>query len=82
MNNLLSNNPRFYLWGALALLLLLNFQTWMRDYAPPPGATAAATTSASAPVTAAPNDLGNRIPDATTAAGAKPAASSPAAPVA
>jgi|HubBroStandDraft_1064217.scaffolds.fasta_scaffold03485_4 YidC/Oxa1 family membrane protein insertase len=90
MNNLLSNNPRFYLWGALALLLLLNFETWMRDYAPPPGASAAAATSASAPATSPANDLGNRIPEAATPAAtqqatqqaAQPAASPTAAPVA
>src|SRR5579871_3874287 len=54
-------NLRFILWGALALLLLLNYQTWLRDY-PAPVATAPV---AGAPSTNSPaNDLGNRIPEA------------------
>jgi YidC/Oxa1 family membrane protein insertase len=62
-------NVRVYLWAALAMLLLYDYQVWMRDYAPPPGATAAPTTApAHAP---AGGDLGNRVPEA--------AASSPAA---
>ena len=33
-NSLLPNNPRVYLWVALALLLILNVEYWMRDFAP------------------------------------------------
>src|SRR5579863_6048153 len=54
-------NLRFILWGALALLLLLNYQTWLRDYP----ATVATAPAAGAPSTTSPaNDLGNRIPEA------------------
>jgi YidC/Oxa1 family membrane protein insertase len=85
-NNPISGNPRIYLFVALAALLLLNYEAWMRDYAPPPGAaTTAAATASAAPASAA-NDLGNRIPDASapaataaTAAAAVPDTSAPAA---
>ena len=33
-------NLRLYLWAALAMLLLYDYQAWMRDYAPPQGAAA------------------------------------------
>jgi YidC/Oxa1 family membrane protein insertase len=69
-NNLISGNPRVYLFVALAALLLLNYEAWMRDYAPPPGATTTAATTASAAATSPANDLGNRVPDATTPAAA------------
>jgi YidC/Oxa1 family membrane protein insertase len=74
--NLVSNNPRFYLWLALAALLLLNYQAWMKDYAPPPQA-AGANTSASAPAAPA-TDLGSHIPSG-PAAPAEPAAAGTAA---
>jgi YidC/Oxa1 family membrane protein insertase len=78
-NNLISGNPRVYLFVALAALLLLNYEAWMRDYAPPPGAaTTAATTSA--PATSPANDLGNRVPDAAAPAAATGSALSSAAP--
>jgi len=55
-------NLRLYLWAALAMLLLYDYQVWTRDYAPPPGAAA---TPAAAPVTAPTGgDLGNRVPEA------------------
>jgi len=78
MNNILPNSPRVYLWVALLLLLLFNYQTWMHDYAPPP---AAATGTAQAPAAPAPaNDLGNSVPElkGTPAVGV-PAAGAPAA---
>ena len=82
-NSLLPNNPRLYLWVALALLLILNVQYWMKDYAPPPQApeTGAANASGTATAAAPANDLGNRIPqgagagDATTSAPPAAAAS-------
>ncbi len=78
-NSLLPNNPRLYLWVALALLLILNVQYWMKDYAPPPQAAdasaAAATGTPAAPAPA--NDLGNRIPQ-----GAESGAAAPPAPAA
>jgi YidC/Oxa1 family membrane protein insertase len=85
-NNFITSSPRVYLWVALAALLLLNYEAWMRDYALPPAATQAAASTASTAATPAANDLGNRIPDATPAAAtgnagatAPPAASSSAA---
>jgi YidC/Oxa1 family membrane protein insertase len=86
-NNFITNSPRVYLWVALAALLLLNYEAWMRDYAPPPGAATAAATTASAPAASPANDLGNRVPDASApaaatgnaGAGAQPPASSSAA---
>jgi YidC/Oxa1 family membrane protein insertase len=59
-------NLRVYLWAALAMLLLYDYQVWMRDYAPPPGATA---TPAAGPAQApAPSDLGDRVPAGAPAA--------------
>jgi YidC/Oxa1 family membrane protein insertase len=84
-NNLISSKPRIYLLTALAALLLLNYEAWMRDYAPPPGATAAptstSTTTASTPVATPANDLGNRVPEASTAAPATGSAAPGAAAV-
>ena len=72
-NNLLSGNPRFYLWLALAALLLLNYQAWMKDYAlPPPAATQAA--GANTPSGA--GDLGSHIPGVPAGAAAGAAAPS------
>ncbi len=79
-NNLISGNPRVYLFVALAALLLLNYEAWMRDYAPPPGAATTAATTASAPASTAANDLGNRVPDATTPAVATGSAGTSAPP--
>jgi len=35
MNGNRLGNLRLYLWAALAMLLLYDYQAWMRDYAPP-----------------------------------------------
>ena len=45
------NNPRVLLWGALLLLLFLNYQAWVHDYAPidKAAASAAATQAAAKP---------------------------------
>jgi YidC/Oxa1 family membrane protein insertase len=62
MNSNRLGNLRLYLWAALAMLLLYDYQVWMRDYAPPPtGSAAPAAAPASAP---AAGDLGNRVPAA------------------
>ncbi len=78
MNNIFPNNPRIYLWVALGMLGLLNYQAWMKDYAPPPELTAASAppgSSASAhPAATAGTDLASRIPQATPGAAAAPAA--------
>ena len=65
-------NLRVLLWGALALLLLLNYEAWLRDY-PAPASTAPVSGT---PTTAPPaNDLGNRIPEAPKSEGGTPAGS-------
>jgi YidC/Oxa1 family membrane protein insertase len=79
-NKLIGNNLRWYLWGALALLLLYDYQAWMRDNPATPAALASSATGGStAPGdTSAASDLSNRIPAAgnaaPAAAGATPAA--------
>ena len=40
------NNPRIFLWGALALLLFADYDAWMRDYAAPSPAAVSAPQSA------------------------------------
>jgi YidC/Oxa1 family membrane protein insertase len=72
-NSLLPTSPRIYLWVALGLLLLLNLEYWMKDYAPAPQAADTALTSRSGAPLAAPNPLGNRIPQSSTTAAASPA---------
>ncbi|HVW68645.1 MAG TPA: membrane protein insertase YidC [Steroidobacteraceae bacterium] len=63
----MNNNPRIYLWIALALVAWMNYQAWMTDYGPRPGAVAAqaAHPSANGAATA---DLSSRIPQAPKAA--------------
>jgi len=57
----MSSNLRIYLWGLLAILLWLNYQTWMHDY----GVPASEGTTATAPHGTAPGgDLGSRVPEA------------------
>ncbi|MDE2052768.1 MAG: membrane protein insertase YidC, partial [Gammaproteobacteria bacterium] len=70
----MNNNPRIYLWAALAFLLWLNYSTWQRDYPPP--AAAAAPPSQTAP-SKQPSSLANSIPQTQ-----QPGASSSAAPAA
>ncbi len=83
MNSILPNNPRLFLWLALGMLAFLNYQTWMKDYGPPPqgaAVSAPATGNGTAPpAAAAGGDLASRIPQAAPAAAtATPAASAPA----
>ena len=65
----MNNNPRIYLWIALALVGWLNYQAWMTDYGPRPGANTVAGTqnSGSAHNTGAANDLSSKIPQASKA---------------
>jgi len=65
MNTSRIANLRVYLWAALAMVLLYDYQTWVRDYAPPPGAATAPT--AATPQAPAGGDLGSRIPEAAPA---------------
>ena len=79
MNTNRLGNLRLYLWAALAMLLLYDYQAWVRDYAPPasaPLSSAAAPAPSSAP---AGGELGNRIP-AAPAAGTSSSAGAAAAP--
>jgi YidC/Oxa1 family membrane protein insertase len=55
-------NIRLILWGVLAALLFLNYQTWMHDYEAAPAAQSAGTLTPGAP----PNVLGQSVPEAST----------------
>jgi YidC/Oxa1 family membrane protein insertase len=61
-------NIRMFLWVGLGLALWLNYETWNKDYAPPPAATAASAGGANA----APS-LDAAIPQAAPAGVATPA---------
>src|SRR3569833_3005261 len=66
----MSNNPRIYIWGALALVVFLNYQAWMTDYGPKPGANttfSGQTSTAPGNTVAPPKDLSNNIPQASRA---------------
>jgi YidC/Oxa1 family membrane protein insertase len=77
MNSNRLGNLRIYLWAALAMLLLYDYQLWMHDYAPPPAPASAP--AAAAPASAPANsDLGSRVPEAAPPSTAAP--SSGAAP--
>ena len=69
MNSNRITNLRPYLWAALAMVLLYDYQVWVRDYAPPPGVPAAGPAQAPAG-----GDLGNRVPEVAPAAPAAAAA--------
>jgi YidC/Oxa1 family membrane protein insertase len=59
-------NIRLMLWGVLAAILFLGYQTWLHDYEPPAGSaqsTAASTLSAPASST-----LGDSVPQAASSA--------------
>ena len=74
------NNPRLFLWIALAMILFLNFEAWQRDYGPRPTATPAA---ANTPGGAKVDDLDAAPPQAAaTSAAATGNAAPAAAPVA
>ncbi len=63
----MTNNPRIYLWIALALMVWLNYDAWQRDYAPPPGVITNTTRPANgnpAGAGSSSNDLANQIPEA------------------
>jgi YidC/Oxa1 family membrane protein insertase len=70
-------NIRLMLWGVLAAVLFLTYQTWLRDYEPPPGsAVQNAASTPGAPV----STLGDSVPQAPAAAAtaAAPAAAAAA----
>ena len=77
------NNPRIFLWGALALVLFADYNTWTSDYAAKAPATTQASSGERAHPTAPANELGNRVPEAPApAASAAPAGSASPAPAA
>jgi YidC/Oxa1 family membrane protein insertase len=66
----MTNNPRIYLWIALALMVWLNYDAWQRDYGPSPSAiinTAHPANGNPATAASSANDLANQIPEATKA---------------
>jgi YidC/Oxa1 family membrane protein insertase len=71
-------NTRMLLWIALAAILYLNYEAWMRDYQAPTGSAAVGQSAAGTP--GAPAALGESLPQAASTA-ALPAAL-PAAPAA
>ncbi|MFZ0551846.1 MAG: membrane protein insertase YidC [Steroidobacteraceae bacterium] len=84
MNNSPYNSPRIYLWIALAVVLIFNYQTWQRDFPPLPAAATPAP-SQTAPSSQS-SSLANSIPQApqseasgTTQSPATPNSSPPAA---
>ena len=78
------NNPRIFLWGALALILYADYDAWMRDYAvPAPTQTQAAGGERSGRAAAPAGELANRVPEvpapAAASRGSAPASAAPAA---
>jgi YidC/Oxa1 family membrane protein insertase len=74
-------NIRLMLWGVLAAILFLNYQTWMHDYAPPATLPAAQSGNGSAPTASAPaNTLADSLPQAPSAAATPAPQGSNAAP--
>ena len=87
----MTNNPRIYLWIALALMGWLNYDAWQRDYGLRPDVITNTTqVGNSASTQTAANDLANQIPQASKETAPSPgaaatgsattAAASPAAP--
>jgi YidC/Oxa1 family membrane protein insertase len=63
----MTNNPRIYLWIALALMVWLNYDAWQRDYGPRPDVLTTTTRPANGgPASASPatSDLANQVPQA------------------
>ena len=69
-------NIRLMLWGVLAAILFLNYQTWLHDYEPPVSAVAQPST---APAGAPASTLGDSVPQVTAPTAAAPTANAPAA---
>lgn len=61
----MTNNLRFYLWAALAVVLFLNYEAWMADYGPKPQPVTASAVAARAKQA---NDLAHAVPLASTGA--------------
>jgi YidC/Oxa1 family membrane protein insertase len=72
------NNPRVYLWAALAALLFLDYQSWLRDHAEL--STQGPPVSAAAHPAAPAVDLSKQVPQAPASAPSGAAPSSTASP--
>jgi YidC/Oxa1 family membrane protein insertase len=70
-------NIRLMLWGVLAAILFLNYQTWLHDYEPPVSTVQTSAAPAGAPA----STLGDSVPQPTVTAptAAPPTANAPAA---
>jgi YidC/Oxa1 family membrane protein insertase len=68
----MTGNPRIFIWIALALVLWLNWEAWMRDYTPATPPTAAASTQ-SGPNGTKPSSLSDAVPQASSTAAARAA---------
>jgi YidC/Oxa1 family membrane protein insertase len=71
----MTSQIRVLLWAGLGVLLYLNFQAWMKDYAPVVNETPAAATDAPAPAGTAADGLSAELPAVTGEAA--PAAAAP-----
>ncbi|HEX6508239.1 MAG TPA: membrane protein insertase YidC, partial [Chloroflexota bacterium] len=61
----MTNNPRIYLWIALALMIYLNYDAWQRDYGQRPDVVTNTTRVQGGTATApAPGNLVNQLPQA------------------
>ncbi|HKS69969.1 MAG TPA: membrane protein insertase YidC, partial [Ktedonobacterales bacterium] len=74
----MNNNPRFYLWLALVVVLYLNYTAWQRQFPPHPAAVGASQPA----LTQQPSSLANSIPQTQQSgtASAPPPAAAPATP--
>jgi YidC/Oxa1 family membrane protein insertase len=68
-------NIRLMLWGVLAAILFLNYQTWLHDYEPP----VSTVQSSAAPAGAPASTLGDSVPQVTAPTPAPQTANAPAA---
>ncbi|MDP9010688.1 MAG: membrane protein insertase YidC, partial [Pseudomonadota bacterium] len=64
-------NIRLMLWGVLAAILFLNYQTWLHDYEPP---VSTVTQTSAAPTGAPATTLGDSVPQPVSAPTAAPSA--------
>lgn len=67
-------NPRVFLWIGLALLLWLNYEAWLKDYAPARTGGTAVTNAADGGA-ASSRDLNATVPQASSSEASKPATS-------
>ena len=68
-------NIRLMLWGVLAAILFLNYQTWLHDYEPPVSTVQTGAAPAGAPA----STLGDSVPQVTAPTAAPPTANAPGA---